>query len=81
MEPSADTISSAKYPLSRYLYIYVNAAKAKDNPAIAPFVDYYLNDGIGAVTEVKYVALADADLTATKGVWTAKTVGTRDGGK
>ena len=81
VEPTAETISSAKYPLSRYLYIYVNAAKAKDNPAVAPFVDFYLNQGIGSVTEVKYVALAPADLTATKGVWQAKTVGTRDGGK
>ena len=79
--PAAETISSAKYPLSRYLYIYVNAAKEKANPAIGPFIDYFLGDGIGAVTEVKYVALADADLTATKGVWTARTVGTRDGGK
>lgn len=79
--PDAATISSAKYPLSRYLYIYVNAKKATENAAIVPFVDFYLADGIGAVTEVKYVALADTDLTATKGIWSAKTVGTRDGGK
>jgi phosphate transport system substrate-binding protein len=81
VDPTDENISSAKYPLARYLYIYVNAAKEKSNPAIGAFVDYFLNDGIGAVTEVKYVALADADLTATKDVWTAKTVGTRDGGK
>jgi phosphate transport system substrate-binding protein len=81
VEPTSETIASAKYPLSRYLYIYVNAAKANENKAIGPFVDFYLNQGIGSVTEVKYVALAPADLTATKGVWQAKTVGTRDGGK
>ena len=79
--PTSETIASAEYPLSRYLYVYVNAAKAKTNKAINPFVDYYLGDGIGAVTEVKYVALKAADLQATKQVWTAKTVGTRDGGK
>jgi phosphate transport system substrate-binding protein len=81
VEPTAETISSAKYPLSRFLYIYVNAAKAKDNPAVAPFVDFYLDQGIGSVTEVKYVALAPTDLANTKQVWTARTVGTRDGGK
>jgi phosphate transport system substrate-binding protein len=79
--PTAETIASAEYPLSRYLYIYVNADKVKSNPAISPFIDYYLGDGIGAVTEVKYVALKDADIQATKQVWQAKTVGTRDGGK
>ncbi|MGH8992662.1 MAG: substrate-binding domain-containing protein [Acidimicrobiia bacterium] len=79
--PDTTTIASAKYPLSRYLYIYVNAKKATENEAMVPFVDFYLGDGIGAVTEVKYVALADTDLTATKGIWSAKTVGTRDGGK
>jgi phosphate transport system substrate-binding protein len=79
--PDTATISSAKYPLSRYLYIYINAKKATENPAIVPFVDFYLGEGIGAVTEAKYVALADTDLTATKAIWSAKTVGTRDGGK
>jgi len=80
VDSTDENIASAKYPLSRYLYIYVNAAKEKASPAIGAFVDYYLADGISAVPEVKYVALADADLTATKAVWTARTVGTRDGG-
>ena len=79
--PTADTISKGEYPLSRYLYIYVNADKVKENPALGAYVDYYLNDGISSVTEVKYVPLAEADLAATKAVWTARTVGTRDGGK
>jgi len=82
VEPSIETIASAKYPLSRYLYIYVNAAKEKANPAIGSFVDFYLGDeGIASVAEVKYVPLAPTDLATTKGVWTARTVGTRDGGK
>ncbi|HUQ63031.1 MAG TPA: substrate-binding domain-containing protein [Acidimicrobiales bacterium] len=81
IKPTVETIASGKYPLARNLYIYVNAAKAKNNPAIVPFVDFYLGDGIGSVTEVKYVALAPADLATTKRVWTARTLGTRDGGK
>lgn len=79
--PTAETIASAKYPLSRYLYIYVNSAKRGENAAIDPFVDFYLSEGIKAVSEVKYVPLASADLDKTKAVWTAKTTGTRDGGK
>jgi phosphate transport system substrate-binding protein len=79
--PDTATISSAKYPLSRYLYIYVNAKKATENAAVVPFVDFYLGAGISSVTDAKYVALAATDLTATKGIWSAKTVGTRDGGK
>jgi phosphate transport system substrate-binding protein len=81
ISPTDETIASAKYPLSRYLYIYVNAAKEKTTPAIGKFVDYYLSDpGIAAVTDVKYVALTSSDLANTKSVWTARTVGTRDGG-
>ncbi len=80
--PTDESIASAKYPLSRYLYIYVNAAKEKSNPAIGKFVDFYLSEpGISSVTDVKYVALASSDLEATKSVWSARTVGTRDGGK
>jgi phosphate transport system substrate-binding protein len=82
VEPTSDTISSGTYPLSRFLYIYVNAKKRTTNPAIDPFVDFYLSDeGIAAVTEVKYVALHPDDLAATRQVWEAKTTGTRDGGK
>jgi phosphate transport system substrate-binding protein len=79
--PTTETISSAEYPISRYLYIYVNSKKLEGNPALAGFVDFYLGDGIKAVSEVKYVDLAAADLEATRSVWEARTVGTRDGGK
>ncbi|MGH9023044.1 MAG: PstS family phosphate ABC transporter substrate-binding protein, partial [Acidimicrobiia bacterium] len=81
VEPSVETISTGTYPLSRYLYLYVNAAKAKENAAIGAFIDYYLGDGIAAVSEVKYVPLASTDLEATKTIWCARTSGTRDGGK
>jgi len=38
--PTAETIASGDYPLSRPLYIYVNNAKAAENPAIGAYVDY-----------------------------------------
>ena len=42
--PSVDTIADGSYPLSRPLFIYVNADKAAENPALAAFVDYYTGD-------------------------------------
>lgn len=79
--PTAETIADTTYPISRNLYIYVNAAQAEDNPALAAYVDYYLSDdGIAAVDEVGYVALTAEDLEATRAVWEARETGTRDGG-
>jgi len=65
-----ETIASGEYPISRPLFIYVNAAEAEARPELAAFVDYYLSDeGIAAVTEADYVAL-DADaLEETRAAW------------
>ena len=81
IEPTEETISAAEYPISRFLYIYVNSAKIDENPALAPFVDFYLSDeGIQFASEVGYVQLAEEDLEATRSVWESKETGTRDGG-
>ncbi len=77
--PTAETIASNEYPISRNLYIYVNAAQAEENEAVAAYVDYYLAEGIGAVDEVGYVALAADELEATRAVWDARETGTREG--
>ena len=77
VEPSAETIADGSYPISRSLYIYVNAASAEDNPAVAGYVDFYLSDeGIGSVGEVGYVDLPDDQLQASRDAWEARTVGT-----
>lgn len=86
VEPTPETIASAEFPIARALYIYVNAAKAQENPALAAFVDFYMSDeGFGVIGtgegQVPYVPMAEADLTNTRSVWEARTVGTRDGGK
>jgi phosphate transport system substrate-binding protein len=81
VEPTEETISSAEYPIARFLYIYVNNAKLDENPALEPFVDFYLSDdGIQFASEVGYVQLASEDLEATRSVWESKETGTRDGG-
>lgn len=86
VEATEATIASGEFPISRSLYIYVNKAKLDTNPALASFVDFYMSDAGMAVIgsgegQVPYVSLAAADLEATRAVWSAKTVGTRDGGK
>ena len=59
--------------ISRGLYIYVNAANAEENPAVAGYVDYYLSDeGIASVSEVGYVDLPADQLEATRAVWDAR---------
>ena len=79
--PTAETIADTTYPISRNLYIYVNAAQVDENPAVAAYVDYYLADaGIAAVSDVGYVSLTEEDLAATRAVWESKETGTRDGG-
>ena len=67
--PDPDTIASGEYPLSRDLYIYVNTAHADDNPTVSEFVDWFLSDGVGAVTEADYIALDDATLAETVSTW------------
>mgnify|MGYP000103048112 CR=1 FL=1 len=68
--PTAETIASNEYPISRDLFIYVNTDRAEANPAVAEFVDYYLSDaGIAAVAEAGYVDLAPEALEETRAAW------------
>ena len=82
VEPNAETIASNEYPISRNLYIYVNAGLVEENEALPAYVDYYLSDaGIASVAEVGYVDLTSEDLEATRAVWEGRETGTRDGGE
>jgi phosphate transport system substrate-binding protein len=71
--PSAETIGDGSYPLSRSLYIYVNKAKAAENPAVAAYVDYYLADGTiaTALETIPYVNLPADALAETRAAWEA----------
>lgn len=70
VSPSEENVINGTYPISRSLYIYVNPNKITENPAVAPFVDYYLSDeGIASVTEVQYVALPADRLDAARSAW------------
>jgi phosphate transport system substrate-binding protein len=67
--PTADTIADGSYPLSRTLYIYVNADKATSNKAVAPFVDFYLDGLSGFVEDAGYVALPDDQAGESRSTW------------
>ena len=69
--PTADTIASFEYPLSRPLFIYVKTNDLASRPDLTAFVDYYLSDeGLAAVTEAGYVQLPADDIEATRSAWT-----------
>ena len=54
--PTTETIADGSYGFSRSLYIYVNTAKAAENPAVAAFVDLYLSEeGLAQVADAGYV--------------------------
>lgn len=78
--PTPETIASFEYPISRPLFIYVNAQKLEERPALEAFVDFYLSDeGITSAADVGYVALDADELAATRQVWESKEIGTREG--
>ena len=73
--PTGDTIASNEYPISRDLWIYVNADQAAANPAIAAYVDFYVSEALPqAVTEVGYVPLTDAAHAETADRWHSRTL-------
>ncbi len=74
--PTADTVATAEYPISRPLFVYPALNRLESNPVIAPWVDYYLSDeGIASVTEVGYVALPETELQQTRDQWEAAKAG------
>ena len=72
--PTAETIANGTYPIARDLYVYVNKAKATENPALAAFIDFYLAEGTIAsvLEEVSYVNLAPEALAETQAAWKAR---------
>lgn len=63
--PTFEAIADGTYkPLSRPLFIYVNAKALKDRPELREFVEFYLNNARKLVREVGYIPAADADYRA-----------------
>ena len=66
VEPEASTIEDGTYsPLSRPLFIYVNA-ESLERPEVAAFVEYYMDNGYELTAEVGYVPVSREDYAANK---------------
>ena len=68
--PSEETVADESYPISRPLFIYPSLSAVDENPAVAPFVDFYVSaEGLALAAEVGYVALTDEQAQATADAW------------
>ncbi len=80
--PSPEAVKDGTYqPLSRPLFIYVNATAAAFRPEVKAFVNFYLENAPKLVAEVKYVPLPSTDYVAVKEHFKALKPGTGFGGK
>jgi phosphate transport system substrate-binding protein len=75
--PSPEAVMNGTYqPLSRPLFIYVNATAAAFKPEVKAFVNFYLENAPTLVKEVKYVPLPTEDYTAVKAHYKSMKPGT-----
>jgi phosphate transport system substrate-binding protein len=75
--PSDATIMDNTYrPLTRPLFIYVNAKRAQENEALADFVEFYLSNASKVVKEVGYLPLPESAYGVAKIHFQKNRVGT-----
>ena len=84
IEPTPETIASGEFPIARDLFIYVNTTKLEENEALAPFIDFYVNEAITTLVgtgdgQVPYVPVSAETLAETQRVWAEMETGTRVG--
>ena len=76
VSPTEETIASAAFPIARYLYTYVNAEAAANDPAVIAFVDYMMSEeGLEAVSSAGYIDLAEPDQLRAQSIWTNRVTG------
>ena len=74
--PTAETIQSGEYPLSRPLFIYVSTQALEENPSVQEFVNFYLENLNQFVEQAQYVPLSDAGLQEARERFQNRTTGT-----
>ena len=76
VSPTEETIASADFPIARFLYTYVNADAAANDPAVIAFVDYMMSEtGLEAVPNAGYIGLAEADQLRAQSLWVNRVTG------
>lgn len=74
--PSNETVADGSYPFARPLFIYVSTAQLDENPAIEPFVTFYLEQmAAGLAEEAGYVNSSEERQTETQETFEARTTG------
>jgi phosphate transport system substrate-binding protein len=78
VEPSAETIRSGEYGLSRPIFIYVSTQALKNNDAVKPFVDFYVSEqNLDRLVEAaKYVTLPGSLADESRAQYEDGTTGT-----
>jgi len=78
VEPTAETIRSGEYGLSRPLFIYVSTKALKNNDAVKPFVDFYVSDqNLDRLVEAaKYVTMPSSLTAESRAQYEDQTTGT-----
>lgn len=80
--PSEETIQNNTYrPLTRPLFIYVNAKKAQENPALKDFIKFYLAQAEAKVKQIGYIPLPASAYKLALIHFETNHVGTVFGGK
>ena len=81
VQPTDETVINGTYqPLSRPIFIYVNAASAK-KPEVREFAEFYNRNAGKLVKEVKYVPLPSVAYTYNLDALAKNRVGTKFGGE
>lgn len=82
IEASFESIANGTYqPLSRPIFIYVNAASGALKPEVKAFIDFYLKNAPTLVKEVKYIPLPANEYAAVTKHWKSLKPGTGFNGK
>lgn len=80
--PSPETVKNGSYyPLSRPIFIYVNAKSAKEKPEVKQFVEFYLQNGAKLSKQVGYIPLPDKAYSMAMERFKAMKIGTAFGGE
>ncbi len=70
VKPTPETISSAKYPVSRSLFFYIKNSHSKEVPAMDKYVDLFMSEKMigkdGILGEIGLIPLPDATRAAIR---------------
>ncbi|MEJ7555649.1 MAG: PstS family phosphate ABC transporter substrate-binding protein [Aquificaceae bacterium] len=80
--PTYQTVQNGTYqPLSRPLFIYVNAKAVEERPEVREFVEFYLKNAGRIARQVGYIALPDRAYRMAEERFRKRVVGTVFGGE